>query len=156
MNRSTRIAGLHDYTAYARCRSRGHRPRARATNSAPRWAARSPTARSDSGLSASYRRDGGWVDRVNADTGAIVTPEFQLAGNLRPARAVAYAPNASLTITRRSTSRSSTSTTRRFLEHVVECLRRIFRNGNRLNNTSSDPFILPAVKADWNLGSVRL
>ena len=149
--------GLHDYTAYARSEA------ADTDRGAPSYelgaAVGGPISDGTLGfrLSASYRRDGGWVDRVNADTGAIVTPNSNWQETYVLRGAVAYAPNASLTITPsvyfQELYLNDTSDSWSTLSNVSDG---IFRNGNRLNNTSSDPFILPAVKADWNLGSVRL
>ena len=148
--------GLHDYTAYARSEV------ADTDGGAPSYelgaAVGGPISDGTLGfrLSASYRRDGGWVDRAT-DTGAIVEPNSNWQETYVLRGAVAYAPNASLTITPSvyfqelylNDTSDSWSTLSNFSEGI-------FRNGNRLNNTSSDPFILPAVKVDWNLGSVRL
>jgi iron complex outermembrane recepter protein len=149
--------GLHDYTAYVRSEF------ADTDGGAPSYelgaAVGGPIADGTLGfrLSASYRRDGGWVDRVNADTGAIVEPNSNWQETYVLRGALTYAPTASLTITPSVYYQELyLNDTGDFWSTLSNINTGVFRNGNRLNDTSSDPFTLPAIKIDWNLGAVRL
>ena len=122
-------------------------------------------------ISASYRRDGGWVDRVNysltpnpADS-LLPTPEFN--------RITQSDANWQETVTVRSTLKWAVSDTLSVSPSLYYQQLHIndtasywvglsnpsadtYYNGNALENPSTDPFWLAAVKIDWNLSFARL
>jgi iron complex outermembrane receptor protein len=149
--------GMHSYTGYARSEL------AYTDGGAPSYelgaAVGGPISEGTLGfrLSASYRRDGGFVDRVDSYTGKVVEPNSNWQQTYVLRAALAYAPTSVLTITTsvyyQELYVNDTADTWSTLSNVGAG---VLRNGNVVNNKSSDPFILPAVKLDWNLGSVRL
>jgi iron complex outermembrane receptor protein len=153
----TPAPGLHDYSAYVRSEL------AYTDGGAPSYelggALGGPFVAGTLGfrVSASYRRDGGWVDRVDAATGAVVESNSNWQETYVLRGALAYAPSAKLTITPsiyfQELYVNDTGDSWSTLSNVTSG---VFHNGNRLNNKSSDPFILPAVKLDWDLGAARL
>jgi iron complex outermembrane receptor protein len=149
--------GLHDYTAYTRSEF------SYTDGGAPSYelggALGGPISDGTLGfrLSASYRRDGGWVDRVNADTGATVDKNSNWQETYVLRGALAYAPTSNLTITPSVYFQELyLNDTGSFWSPLSNIDAGVFKNGNRLNNTSSDPFVLSAIKVDWDLGAVRL
>jgi iron complex outermembrane receptor protein len=108
-------------------------------------------------VSASYRRDGGWVDRVDDQTQAVVESNSNWQETYVLRGALAIAPTSTLTITPSVYFQELyVNDTGDFWSLFSNIDEGVFRNSNRLNNKSSDPFILPAIKVDWNLGSMRL
>jgi iron complex outermembrane recepter protein len=150
-------AGLHDYTAYTRSEF------SYTDGGAPSYelggALGGPISDGTLGfrLSASYRRDGGWVDRVNADTGAMVDKNSNWQETYVVRGALAYAPTSNLTITPSVYFQELyLNDTGSFWSPLSNIDAGVFNNGNRMSNTSSDPFVLSAIKVDWDLGAVRL
>jgi iron complex outermembrane recepter protein len=108
-------------------------------------------------VSASYQRDSGWVDRVDAQTGAVVEPNSNWQETYVLRGALAYAPTSTLTISPSIYFQELyVNDTGNFWSTLSKPSAGIFRNGNVLDDTSRDPFILPALKIDWNLGAIRL
>ena len=117
-------------------------------------------------VSASYRRDGGWVDRVNysqSDPTALL-PTIAYAGTTEKAA------NWSETMTLRAALKwkvSDTVTvspsiyyqrlhindTAIYWRALSDPANGVYRNGNALTNPSTDPWYLGAVKVDWDVGS---
>ena len=122
-------------------------------------------------VSASFRRDGGWVDRANYN----LVPNAENPGLPTPVLNQVIEPNANW---------QQTETVRGALKWVVNDDVSItpsvyyqqlhindtaaywpvlsnrsadaFYNGNALPNSSHDPFALAAIKLDWNLGFAQL
>jgi iron complex outermembrane receptor protein len=120
-------------------------------------------------ISASYRRDGGWVDRVNytqSDPTALL-PTIAYAGTtekaanwqqtmtLRAALKWKVSDNVSITPSIYY-QRLQINDTAIFWESLSDPSAGVYRNGNQLRNPSTDPYYLGAVKLDWNLGFAQL
>jgi iron complex outermembrane receptor protein len=122
-------------------------------------------------VSASFRRDGGWVDRVNYSltpnpaNPLLPTPVFtgvtgsdanwQQTATLRGA--LKWALNDTLAITPSFYyQRLHINDTAAYWAGLSSPGADTFYNGNALTNPSTDPFWLAAVKIDWNLGFAQL
>lgn len=118
-------------------------------------------------VSASFRHDGGWVDRVaytratNDPTDGLTPPVF--SGNVYPnsnwqettaIRAdLKWAATDALTISPSIYYQQlNLHDTAVYWPNLSDPHSSIFRNGNQLANPSSDPFYLGAIRADWDLG----
>jgi outer membrane receptor protein involved in Fe transport len=122
-------------------------------------------------VSASYRRDAGWVNRVgytqmpNPTNPLEPTPVFN--GVIEPNAnwqqtvtlrgALAWAVNDRVTITPSVYYQElHINDTAAYWVGLSNPGAGQFYNGNSLPNSSTDPFILPAIKLDWNLDFARL
>ena len=119
--------------------------------------------------SASYRRDGGWVDRVaytrpnpadplslpvfagttQGDSNSQETVTARAALKWQVNQAVSVSPSIYY-------QRLQMADTSGYWIPLSDPAGGIYRNGNFLKNTSTDPFWLAAVKLDWDLGSAKL
>jgi outer membrane receptor protein involved in Fe transport len=121
--------------------------------------------------SVSFRRDGGWVDRVGytlSPDSAAATPtpvyngvttqpnaNFQETTTAR--LAVKWKVNDSLEITPSIYyQRLQIHDTAAYWVALSDPSANIYRNGNALTNPSTDPFTLSAVKIKWDLGFASL
>ena len=118
-------------------------------------------------ISASYRRDGGWVDRISYTRPTdIVTPPvytgttekganwqetvtFRAALKWKASDTVSVTPSIYF-------QRLQINDTAAYWDYLSDPGAGTFRNGNALRNPSTDPFWLAAVKVDWNLGFAQL
>jgi outer membrane receptor protein involved in Fe transport len=120
-------------------------------------------------VSASYRRDGGWVDRVayTLDDPTALNPNPSYASNVDKRAnwqqvvtvrgALTWKPTDSLSITPSVYyQRLHINDTAVYWDALSNPSAGIFRNGNALANDSTDPFTLAAVKVDWDLGFAQL
>ncbi|MBS0366853.1 MAG: TonB-dependent receptor [Proteobacteria bacterium] len=119
-------------------------------------------------VSASYRRDGGYVDRVGYSVDAadqLATPVFthtiesaanwQRTATLRAA--LKWAVNDNVNVTPSIYYQElHINDTAAYWEALSDRQSAVFRNGNALPNPSTDPFWLAAVKVEWNLGFAQL
>jgi iron complex outermembrane receptor protein len=122
-------------------------------------------------LSASFRRDGGWVDRSsytltpNPENPLLPTPVFnrviepdsnwQQTETLRAA--LKWAVNDSISITPSAYYQQLHINDTAFYWPILSNPGSDqFRNGNALDNPSHDPFLLAAIRLDWNLGFAQL
>jgi outer membrane receptor protein involved in Fe transport len=112
--------------------------------------------------SAWYRRDGGWVDRINWDR-TTRTPLSDVASNSNSQNstvgkvALTYAPTDTLRITpsiyyQKLKADDSPS----YWTALSDPDGGHFNNGNSVRQESEDRFYLPALKIDWTLGPVTL
>ncbi len=127
-------------------------------------------------VSASFRRDGGWVDRVNytqnpagnpaAFPGAPF-PSIAYAGTTESAAnwqetstfraALTWKAGDALTITPSFYyQRLQINDTAAYWPSLSDPSSGVFRNGNALTNPSTDPFWLASVKLAWDLGFGQL
>ena len=125
-------------------------------------------------VSASYRRDGGWVDRVG----------YTLSPPTDPAAFALQLPSSLGRVEQRDANWQETMTFRVALKWTVNDAVSVtpsfyyqqlqindtasywtalsnpssdaYYNGNQLTNPSRDPFSLSAIKVDWNLGFAQL
>jgi len=121
--------------------------------------------------SLSFRRDGGWVDRVgytlspnaaaptptpvyNGDT---TSPNSNYQETTTARLAVKWKVTDSLEITPSIYyQRLQINDTSAYWVALSDPSRGIYRNGNALTNPSADPFILSAIKLKWDLGFASL
>ncbi|MBS0375383.1 MAG: TonB-dependent receptor [Proteobacteria bacterium] len=115
-------------------------------------------------VSASYRRDGGWVDRVNytqSDPNALL-PTLSYAGTTEKASnwqdtmtlraALKWKVSDAVTVTPSIYyQRLHINDTAIYWTSLSDPANGVFRNGNALTNPSTDPWYLGAVKVDWDV-----
>jgi outer membrane receptor protein involved in Fe transport len=119
--------------------------------------------------SASYRRDGGWVDRVNYTLSdpAAPTPTPSYSATTQPnanywetttARlALKWKVNDALTISPSIYyQRLQIHDTAAYWMSLSDPSNGVFRSGNALTNPSNDAFTLSAVKLQWDMGFAQL
>jgi outer membrane receptor protein involved in Fe transport len=108
-------------------------------------------------VSASYRRDGGWVNRVDFATGATVDPRsnYEEIGTLRGALTYAVTENVTVTGSLYYQKQDLNDTGYYWLELSNPAAHQ-FSNGNAVRSPDADKFYLPAIKVAWNLGTVKL
>ncbi len=116
-------------------------------------------------VSASFRRDGGWVDRVNytqSDPTALL-PTLTYAGTTEKASnwqetmtlraALKWKVSDTVTISPSIYyQRLQINDTAIYWESLSDPANGVYRNGNALTNPSTDPWYLGAVKIDWDVG----
>ena len=122
-------------------------------------------------VSASYRRDGGWVDRVNytvdPNSPNPLLPNIAYTGTTEKAAnwqdtltfraALKWKVNDDVAVTPSLYfQRLQIHDTAIYWESLSNPSAGIYRNGNQLTNPSTDPYYLAAVKVDWNLGFAQL
>ena len=118
-------------------------------------------------VSASYRRDGGWVDRASY---TVDTSQSTLLPTIAYDKTTEKAANWQDTLTLRAAMKWKASDTVTVLPSIYYQRLHIndtaiywptlsdpsagqFRNGNALTNPSTDPWYLGAVKVDWDVSS---
>jgi iron complex outermembrane recepter protein len=121
-------------------------------------------------LSASYREDGGWVDRTDYRTGDVVEPNSNWQDALVLRGALKFVATDTLTISpsiyyqrvyvndtstywRVDTSNPQWNPAYPTPSNPAEA---IFHNGGATNNPSTDPFYVAALKIQWDLGMANL
>jgi iron complex outermembrane receptor protein len=122
-------------------------------------------------ISLSYRKDGGWVDRVGytlspSPLAPLPTPSYNgdtIEGNANwqettTARlAVKWKVNDSLEITPSIYyQRLHINDTAAYWVSLSDPGANVYRNGNAMANSSDDPFTLSAIKLKWDLGFASL
>jgi iron complex outermembrane recepter protein len=108
-------------------------------------------------VSAWYRRDGGWIDRVDPTSGAVVdananhqqTLVLRLAGIWKPLDAVTVTPS----IFYQDKQEHDVST---YWPALSNPSSGVFNNGNPDRTAVPDRFYLPALKIEADLGNTRL
>ena len=107
-------------------------------------------------VSAWYRRDGGYVDRVNQETNeAYNNANYQDSYVLRVALAWKPADNLQLTPSV-FFQNLRVNDTGSIWESLSDVDRGVLRNGHVLQEPTRDQFYLPALEARWELGAVDL
>lgn len=119
-------------------------------------------------VSASFRRDGGWVDRVaysHPDPDPLSAPAYTgtVESNANWQRtttvraALKWAAADGLTITPSFYyQKLQIHDTAAYWINLSDPAAGLYRNGNALTNPSTDPFWLAAVKVEWHLGGADL
>jgi outer membrane receptor protein involved in Fe transport len=122
-------------------------------------------------ISASFRRDGGWVDRVGytlSPSAAAPTPTPVYGGDVVESdsywqttktfrAALKWKVNDKLEITPSIYYQElHINDTAAYWVALSDPSANVFRNGNALDNPSTDPFTLSAVKLKWDLGFASL
>ncbi|HWS70185.1 MAG TPA: TonB-dependent receptor [Steroidobacteraceae bacterium] len=149
--------GLHDYSGYVRSEyatTRGGDPSYEIGA-----AAGGPVIEDKLAFraSASYRLDGGWVDRVDYRTLAPVDSDANWHETVTFRAALKWAVTDALSITPSFYyQRLALNDTTVYWAGISNPGAGQFRNGNALPDWSNDPLYLAAIKLDWNLGTARL
>jgi iron complex outermembrane recepter protein len=108
-------------------------------------------------LSASFRRDGGYVDRVNYLTGDVVDPRANWQNTSTVRAAFNWKVTEGLTIEpsfyRQEVYLNDTGA---YWEDLSNPSRDIFKNGNAGPDSSRDPLYLASVRVKWDLGPAEL
>jgi len=124
-------------------------------------------------VSASFRRDGGWVDRASytlnpptdPTTFNLQTPQFagitERAANWQETMtvrgALKWAVNDDVTVTPSIYyQKLNINDTASYWTALSDPAASRFYDGNALRNPSTDPYWLAAIKVDWNLGFAQL
>jgi len=103
--------------------------------------------------SASYREDGGYLDRVDYRTGVVTQPNanFQHTAALR--LALKWAINDKLSVTPSIFYQHLyLNDTSAYWPQLSDPANQRFDNGNAQRNSSTDPFYLANLRVDWDLG----
>jgi outer membrane receptor protein involved in Fe transport len=108
-------------------------------------------------VSASYRHDGGWVNRVDFATGDTVDrrSNYEEVSTLRGALTYAVTENVSITGSLYYQEQYLNDTGYYWLELSNPAAHQ-FNNGNAIASPDTDKLYLPAIKVAWNLGAVKL
>lgn len=108
-------------------------------------------------ISASQRRDGGYISRVNFRTGNVIENDSNWSETTVFRAAMAFTPSESVTITPSFYYQDQYfNDAVGYWEELSNPDQHDFRSGNTLANKVSDRFTLPALKIDWDLGPVLL
>ncbi len=104
-----------------------------------------------------YRHDGGWIDRVDPTTGAVVDAHANRADAFTARLSLVIAPNDSVKITPsifyQNNRKHDVST---FWKSSPTLVLGSFQNANPDRTAIPDEFYLPALKIDADFGKVRL
>ena len=107
-------------------------------------------------VSASYRHDGGWVNRVDFATGDTVQPRsnYQQISTLRGA--LTYAMTESLSITASLYyQEQDLNDTEYYWKELSNPAAHQFNNGNVIPSPDTDKLYLPAINCRWNFGAMQ-
>ncbi len=108
-------------------------------------------------LSASYRHDGGYVDRVDSRDGQVLEARSNWQDTVTIRGALKWSVTDNLTLTPSIVYQElKINDTGAYWPSLSDPAGANFRNGNAQRNPSTDPFYLAAVRLDWNLGAARL
>jgi outer membrane receptor protein involved in Fe transport len=108
-------------------------------------------------VSASYREDGGWVDHVNAGSGAVTRANANYQDTIVVRAALKWAPTETVSITPSFYYQQlRLGDTSAYWPSLSDPSDSHFDNGNAQRNPSTDPFSLSAVKVEWNVGFANL
>jgi len=108
-------------------------------------------------LSVSDREDGGWVNRVDGQTGLITDKNSNSERTLVLRGALKWAPTDNLSITPSLYYQElNLRDTSAFWQNLSDPGDGIFANGNSQPDRSKDPFLLGAIKVDWSGSRVQI
>ena len=106
--------------------------------------------------SAWFRRDGGWVDRVDANTGTV-TADANSENSLAFKAAIGWRPVEGLTITPSVYYQNvKIDDTSGYWEALTDRGDTRFRNGYVQAQPQRDRYVLPSLGVDWDFGGVTL
>ena len=107
--------------------------------------------------SAWFRRDGGWVDRVDYRTGEVTDRNANRADTAVIRVALAWSPTPGLVITPSFNAQSrKAADTDGWWEGLSDPAHGEFRNGNPVRLSDNDRFALPALKIEYDLPGAKL
>lgn len=104
-----------------------------------------------------YRRDGGWVDRVNQYTGAQVDPDTNWQRTISARLAVSFAASETLTITPSVFYQSIfTNNSPQYWNTLSNPKKGAYLNGDPLGEPGKEKFTLLNLKADYDDGNIHI
>jgi iron complex outermembrane receptor protein len=107
--------------------------------------------------SASFREDGGYVDRMDYRTGVVTQPNANYERTAALKLGFKWAINDKLSVTPSIYyQRLYLNDTSAFWPQLSDPSGERFDNGNAQRNPSTDPWYLAAVRLDWDLGSAQM
>jgi iron complex outermembrane recepter protein len=108
-------------------------------------------------VSGSYRRDGGYVSRVNFRTGNMVEKDSNWADTTVFRAALGWTPTDTITVTPSFYYQDQYfNDNGLYWEELSRPSKHFYARGSTLANTVGDKFVLPALKIDWDLGFALL
>ncbi|ARR55947.1 TonB-dependent receptor [Rhizorhabdus wittichii DC-6] len=108
-------------------------------------------------LSAFFRRDGGWIDRVDRSTGKVLSSNQNSNESIVLRAALTWAPTSSLKITPSFYYQDLDSQGGDgYWESLSDAGAGRFLTGNAIGAPSSDKFKLPALKVEYDFGGATL
>jgi len=111
-------------------------------------------------VSASFRRDGGYVDRIDYRTGAVGEHNNNYIDTVTARAGLKWLPTEKLTVSPSFYyQRQYVNDTGAYWADNPNLSNRaqgVFNNGNALRNTNTDPFYLAALRLDYDLGWSQL
>ena len=108
-------------------------------------------------VSGSYRRDGGYIDRVNYDTGDVVDKNANWQRTYVLRAALALKPVEELTITPSIFYQNQYQAARdQYWESLTPAGTNDYRVGNTIAEPRKDRFVIPALRAEWNDSAVKV
>ncbi len=108
-------------------------------------------------VSASYRHDGGYVDRIDYRTGREIEPRSNWQDTMTLRAALKWRLSDTLSLTPSLIyQKLKVNDTAAYWPSLSDRGAGNFRNGNAQRNPSTDPFYLAAVRLDWDLGVAKL
>ena len=128
-----------------------------AARSASRMASRSSTAPSGCARSIWYRYDGGWINRVDDTTGAIIERNINFSNTIAGRLAAVWQPTANLTVTpsvlyqRQDKNDDST-----YWPAYSDASAGHFNTATPERVGGPDTYYLPALKIQWDLGNTQV
>jgi outer membrane receptor protein involved in Fe transport len=151
----TPAPGLRDFSAYARAEASS------TYNGQPSYetgvAVGGPIVADELGfrVSAWTRHDGGWVNRVDAATGAVVEPDSNYQDSYVVRAALVWAPGVDLKITPAVFFQQiDVNDTNLLWAPLSDADQGTFDNGFPLRQPSLDSFTLPTLKVEYNFGNL--
>ena len=104
-----------------------------------------------------YRRDGGYIDRMNYDTGAITDKNSNWSNSYAARLAVAWAPTENLTITPAVYFQKYYKNGSDFLwENLSDRKEGRFINANSAREFTRDKFVMPTLNVEYDFGDAKL
>lgn len=104
-------------------------------------------------VSASLRRQGGWVDRVDYLTGQVLDPRANWDQTTTLRAALKWKVNDAVSVTPSFYYQElQVNDTAAFWRSLSNPADGVFKNGNARPNQATDPFYIAAVHVDWTLG----
>lgn len=101
------------------------------------------------------RHDGGWVDRVDSSTGAVVQPDSNHQDSYVARAALKWAPSQELRVTPAVYFQQLEVNDTNLMWSTLSSLnQKVFDNGSPLREPSVDRFVLPSLKVEYDFGNV--
>lgn len=108
-------------------------------------------------LSASYRRDGGYIDQIDATTGKELNSDVNWSRTTVVRGALTYTPTSALTITPSIFYQDQYQNARdQYWESFSNLGTANYKDGNTIAEPTRDRFVIPAVHGEYDFGGAKL